>query len=677
MKNNWSDTFRSLLRQYPLCAIAIALIAGILGGNSFTLPLWIPCLICASMFIAMLLTANKKIFTAFAAVFFIALGLGLINLKEQKQYKISDEIGTFQLLINDFPTIKSSSVSVESILSDDAGTHKIMLRLKRDSLSENLTLGDIILTSGTLSLPRQLNPESFDYGKYLVSQGYSASLYSYSWQLVGHTEAQHDIRTWGRRQQHRITEYYKERGFKSRELGVLSALTIGERDLLDNDTRTAFSAAGAMHVLAVSGLHVGIIYLILINIFTLFGRAKPLRKETLLQLVQSACIIIILWGYAIVTGLSPSVVRATLMFSLGEIGRAMHRTGFGLNIVGASATITLLINPLSLFTISFQLSYCAVISILTFGQKIEPYATYWLKHTKTDSKLKRYSKTALKYFIDLIVISIAAQLGTMPLTLYYFNQFSTWFCLTNIFVLPFAQFIAFYSLVFLPFAPAVPQYVYQILCDYIFWIESLPHSTIKIWINLPQMLIIFGIIIAAYRQRWHYVAAALTLILTLTILHTQHINSKRQELIFYADRKADIVQIISGTSQTILTNDTAEAKHITEQINLKYGIKESHLSYIPQAINADEIGKTIFITDSVLVGNTIPHPIECDLLYVGNIGRVGADRLLDMFETKKVLLGGTMKTYKRQQFIKECSNRGIQTHNLITDGAFIINQKYQ
>lgn len=656
-----------------MVAIATALVTGILAGYGCEINIAIAAITGAVSLIGMFLTRKTAFFTACAAVFFISLGSGLITVKQQQQkLDINDRNEVFQLLISDYPTIKNNSVRVESRLIDNSGKeHKIMFSTVLDSASRQLTIGDFIVVNGQLSLPRPLNPEGFDYGRYLKMQGYSASVYSTSWQLLRHTGMPKGLQAWGRRQQHRVTEYYKKCGFEDRELGVVCALTIGERDFLDDDTRSAFSKAGAIHVLAVSGLHVGIIYGILLLIFTLFGRFKPRRDEWWLAAIQSAVIIVLLWSFAIITGLSPSIVRATLMFSLGEIGRNLHKTDFGLNIVGASAVISLIVNPLALFSVSFQLSYSAVISIMTIGQKFDRWATIPLKRTKEDKLPLRICKRIARYITGILTISIAAQIGTLPLTLYYFKQASIWFWLTNLFVLPFAQWIAFYILILLPFCPEIPRFAYQIMCDYIFWIESLPHSTIQLWIGSGQTILLFCILITAYHKRLHYIAAVLTLVFIGTYVYQQHTNRNTRELIIYADRKADVIQLINGNDQTLLTNDSARAQYLTAQTGLKHNLNAATTDSTTKALIINKIGKVIIINDSILQNKTLTEPAPCNILILGDIGHVGAERLLSNIDCNEIILLGTMKTWKRKQFIQICKSNNIPYHDVITQGAVI------
>lgn len=216
--------------------------------------------------------------------------------------------------------------------------------------------------------------------------------------------------------QQRLVGRYAELGITGAELGTLSALTLGYRAHLDRQVKHAFMAAGAMHVLAVSGLHTGILLSVLLSLFTFFGYYRPLYEEHSKQVVLTFVLIVLLIGYAFLTGCSPSVVRSVWMASLGLVAVVLRRRSAIFNVIFASAFFILLLHPGDLFSVSFQLSYAAVLAIVLFMDGWERL----VPHT------------------GLIGVSIAAQLGTLPIALHYFGQMSNYFLLTNILVIPMA-----------------------------------------------------------------------------------------------------------------------------------------------------------------------------------------------------------------------------------------------
>ena len=177
-----------------------------------------------------------------------------------------------------------------------------------------------------------------------------------------------------------------------------------------------------MHILAVSGLHTGIVWGLIVWLLTLGGLAKPLCEQRVWQAILTTVTLIALWTYAFVTGLSPSVMRSALMVTIVEVGWLFRRNVVGMNTLAAAAVIILLIRPLTLWSVSFQLSFAAVASLILVGS--------WLQqHTILRGKLRQYIG-------GLLIMSFAAQIGTLPLTLHYFGQTSNYFALTNLVVVP-------------------------------------------------------------------------------------------------------------------------------------------------------------------------------------------------------------------------------------------------
>ena len=207
--------------------------------------------------------------------------------------------------------------------------------------------------------------------------------------------------------------------------GIISAITLGKKDGIDRETKQLFSMSGGSHVLAVSGLHVGIIYMIMLWLTALL----PRRRMTII--IFHTITILCLWIYAFICGLPASVVRSALMFSLMSVAVIIERNNVSLNAVFASAFIMLMYKPLYLFDVGFQLSYAAVISIMLFYPKLHSVLT--LKNR------------LLSVVWSMICVSVAAQIGTLPLTVYYFHQIPTYSLLTNFLVIPAAFLIIYLS----------------------------------------------------------------------------------------------------------------------------------------------------------------------------------------------------------------------------------------
>ena len=290
--------------------------------------------------------------------------------------------------------------------------------------------------------------------------------------------------------QERLYGRLKAAGLEGDELATVGALTLGYKKDLDKELRRHFQASGAAHVLAVSGLHTGIIYGLLIGLLTLGGRWKPLYEEKWKRRCLGAIIIAVMWGYAWLTGLTPSVVRAVLMVTIFEIGRMIYRQAFSLNTVAAAAVLILLVRPTDLWSVSFQLSFAATAAIVILVK-----GSLFHSLPVREGLLKR----SILYVLGLIVVSLAAQLGTLPITMYYFGQISNYFLLTNLIVLPIATFLVPFGLATLALGGSwagvlVGKTTWALawaMNHSVGWIESLPGSTTKVSIGLGMVAVYY------------------------------------------------------------------------------------------------------------------------------------------------------------------------------------------
>lgn len=302
---------------------------------------------------------------------------------------------------------------------------KVLAYLSRDSSATGLQYGDIILFSGIISgIEAPLNPGQFDYKNFMALKGIRfqtylsgndyKKLYSPSWKgLKGLSlQIRSDIK---RRTEHLIKD--------PENAAIAIAMLLGDDQLLSREQQTSFSSAGATHVLCVSGLHVGIVYLLL---GALLGRLKA-RKWT--NVLRVTLLITGIWSYALITGMSPSVMRAATMLTFIISGQILRQKPNIYNSIGASAFFLMLINPCIIMGVGFQLSYLAVLGIVSIQPMMYNllYSRYWLPD-------KVWA---------LITVSLAAQIGTAPLAIHYFNQFPVYFLLTNIIVVPLSSLILY------------------------------------------------------------------------------------------------------------------------------------------------------------------------------------------------------------------------------------------
>ena len=280
--------------------------------------------------------------------------------------------------------------------------------------------------------------------------------------------------------QKRLYGRLESAGLSGDELATTGALTLGYKEDLDPELKHHFQASGAAHVLAVSGLHTGIIYGLLLWFLTLGGRFKPSYENKIGRRLISIAIIAVMWGYAWLTGMTPSVVRAVVMVTIFEVGRMVYREAISLNSIAAAAVLILMIHPYDLWSVSFQLSFAATAAIVMLVSSLRHDGTTILRRSRI-----------LRYFVGIIVVSFAAQLGTLPITMYYFGQISCYFLLTNLIVLPIAAMLVPCGLVTIALGGSTlglisGKITYALawaMNHSVGWIESLPGSTVATHIN--------------------------------------------------------------------------------------------------------------------------------------------------------------------------------------------------
>lgn len=387
------------------------------------------------------------------------------------------------------------------------GSSRLLLYLQKDSLPMP-QMGDILLVQTKVERGDTLG--DFDYGHYLRMQGIVGSAWAYrkNWQIIGHQEID-GLRAKAERCQRWLHKQYKKLGLKDTELGILSALTLGYREELDKEVQQSFSIAGAMHILAVSGLHTGIVWGMIVWLLTLGGILKPKYEQRVWQCILTVITLVALWTYAFITGLSPSVMRSALMVTFVELGWLLRREVSSINSLAAAAVIILIINPLALWSVSFQLSFAAIMAIIFVAQRMQQRVVF--------------QGQIGQYIGGLLIVSIAAQIGTLPLTLYYFGQTSNYFALTNLVVIPMAFVLLLLGIGALAMSwCVVGEWLGQAAqgCTYglracVEWIEGLPYSTTHIELGNISVVLCYGAVACALlmmrgeKVKWGWLAGVI------------------------------------------------------------------------------------------------------------------------------------------------------------------------
>lgn len=380
----------------------------------------------------------------------------------------------FEGVVLGFPAEKPNSVALELDLvaaADSADrtralNTKIIAYVHPDLRADTLLPGDRAVFRKVPEPHRKaLNPHQFDYGKYLIYQGFSATVYLKDNAVFHRPESPpFSVRTFFEKYRGNAIALFEERDIAPAESGVIAALVLGKRDMVLEEIRQAFTDAGTVHILAVSGLHVGIIYLFAAF---LIGKVFPKKRGRWIRLVFCLGI---LWLYAGIAGFSPSVLRAATMFTFIAAGREFGRFGNVYNMLGVSAFLLLLADPFLIGSVGFMLSYLAVAGIVMLHPVI--YSA-WVAPT---------------WFLDkvwsLTAVSVSAQIATFPVTVHFFHQFPNYFLFSNLLVIPLATVLLYAGLlcILLSWVPylsdllfLVTQWVARGLNEGVLLFGKLPH----------------------------------------------------------------------------------------------------------------------------------------------------------------------------------------------------------
>ena len=671
--------------------MSVALIIGILCFEILKLPsVFLVVLLILGIGFMLIFAGIKKIKSRYKFDFLFGIGFLLIiicfgyyfasqNAKDLK-FNHNDKAGIYQITLTDFPSEKARSVLVYAkakSFSDSVKTEildaKIVLYLQKDSNSINLKTGDKLLISTILSAPKKKNnPDEFDYEKSLLRKGVVASGYvaSGDWQKIGEEESFSLIRT-AQKCRLYLLNIYREMKIPDDEFGVAASLTLGYKDAISPELRESFSVTGAAHILAVSGMHVGIIFMVL-NFFFSF-----LDKNDKTKRYKSLIIILLLCFYAFITGLPPSACRAVFMFSLMSFGSVISRKTYTYNSVFCSAFILLIINPMWLFDVGFQFSYSAVLAIIYFEPKI--------------SNLLTINNKPLKYLWQLTSVSLAAQLGIAPFSIFYFHQFPHYFLLANFIVIPAASFII-YSAVFLFLVSKIPiinilaafilEWIIKIMLYGVKFIETFPNTLSISWLSGTQVLLLYLIIVTIgflfYKLKMKYlVCLAFFSILFISTVLTHNIdNQKFNQLTIFNDNRNFTLNIIDKNQNFVYTSDFENAEKISEMFWIHHSCK----SPIFQEIDTVEFAKIIqfnqqnfvILTNRRIFRKLPESPLEVDYLVVNKNIYPSNDIFELYFRPKTLITTGDVYENNDKKFADLAKENGINFYSISKNGAFIL-----
>jgi len=414
--------------EVPFLRLVVPFGAGIIISD-FSGHDWLPGILCcvtaiAGIFVSVIFHDKRGSALFGVWLFLLLAGTGyMLHQTEVKNFSGLPEKEDYYLIrLKDYPEKKTKSYSFYAAIiatGEDLSLHpkgNILIYLSSDSIAEKLKPGDRLFVKIT---PKPTvnngNPCEFNYKRYLAGHKIWHYAFLKADEIVSLTSSSgRSIGEYSLTAARKMVQSFSSAGLKGDNLGLVTAMTIGEKEFLGREYLTSFSRAGVMHVMAVSGMHVGMISLFLSWILFFMKRKMAMARVVI--------ILIVLWAFAFLTGLSPSVMRATLMFSFLQAGSLLKRPGSSLNLLLASAFILMAARPSVLFEAGFQLSYIAVLFIIIFYEPLY--------------RLVRVKNRIGDYIWQMIAVSLVAQAGTFPLVARLFNTFPLLFLVSNLVIIP-------------------------------------------------------------------------------------------------------------------------------------------------------------------------------------------------------------------------------------------------
>ena len=535
---------------------------------------------------------------------------------------------------------------------------RILLNVRKDSLNHSFEIGTHLQIKGSLyqNSPAK-NPNQFDYGKYLENKQIYAQMYADASDIKMGSITEKDVWYYTAKLRTKIIRNLEKTHFNKAELHVAIALILGQQQDISPEIIRDYQFAGAVHILSVSGLHIGFILLFVTFILKPFPNT---RRGSFIKLI---IILLSISSFGFIAGLAPSVLRSVTMFSFVAIGMYLRRSTNIFHTLLVSMLLILLFEPSFLFDVGFQLSYVALFFIL------------WLQPLL--SQLWMPKTVISKYFWDILTVSFAAQIGAFPLSIYYFHQFPGLFFVTNLVIIPFLSIIMGLGVLVMVLAAfdTIPLFLVQFLEWSIFILNKIINSIASleqfiiqdIPFNWQLLLSVYVLLIATII--WfkkpsfnRMVLAMLTLIVfQITYFQTHGTVQNQTELVIFNTKKSSLIAERNGENITVYANDsllksvsknkTFASYSMGNFSSLKAKKKLQNLIYFN--------GKKILIVDSVAV---YPKNSRPDIVVLTQSPKINFERFLQTTKPKMVVADGSNFRTIQKLWKATCLKQKIPFH---------------
>lgn len=532
----------------------------------------------------------------------------------------------------------------------------------------------LLIKKAPAAIAANQNPGSFNFQLYSKRQQIYSSIYltdkdfrllqkpsSDSWRLQLHHCRQYVLQ--------QLANYIPNK----ESLGIAQALLIGYRAELDREILQAYSDTGLVHIIAISGMHLGMIYGLCM---ILFGWMDKLY----LKWLKTIIILCIIWGFTLITGAGPSITRAAVMFSCLLLGNILQQKTEPINNLAAAALMLLLYDPNMLYDVGFQLSFTAVLSIMIFYPLI--FRWFW------------YSNLLIKYLWSLIAVTLAAQIFTTPIAIYHFHQFPNYFLFANLIAIPLSGIILYAEIALIiiakwkiaaqPLATGIDACI-QFMNTTTERIAALPGALTE-HINLPISILILVYIFITSTTAWlmytkaTYRWATIISLSSILVLHSinQIKNQQQFQLIVCNLPKTGLSMVTEGQQFSLIGDSTVwQDAQLYQQyirpIRTHYQVKPGKLSSVRWEYNLlSSSTKSVVFVHQAKPNNPPAKPQKIDALIITGNPKLYIKELVQIFSPEVIVFDSSNPQWKINYWKKDCDKLHLRHHSVPEKGAFVM-----
>lgn len=663
--------------QFPLARITIGFVIGLLVVFYFKPDLgWVFFLlfVAFSTFVFAYFRSKRNLVNPFyfgVATYFLAFNMGTsTQIIHTASFQSTNYIhhksifeGPHLVSVTIREKLRSSSFNDRYIvlvnqIDGKVSTGKLLLNVRKDSLAPSLIIGNHLQINGNLykSSPAK-NPNQFDYGKYLENKQIYAQMYADASEIQIGSIIKKDVWYYTSKLRTKIIRNLENSNFSKTELHVAIALILGQQQDISPEIIKDYQFAGAVHILSVSGLHIGFILLFITFLLKPFPNT---RKGSFIKLI---IILFSLLSFGLIAGLAPSVLRSVTMFSFVAIGMYLRRSTNIFHTLLVSMLLILLVQPSFLFDVGFQLSYLALFFIL------------WLQPLL--AQIWKPKNAIGNYFWDIITVSFAAQIGTLPLSIFYFHQFPGLFFVTNLIIIPFLSLIMALGVLVMLLAAFdfVPVFLAKSLEWSIYFLNKIINTIASIeqfifrdipfnWqLLLSLYLVLIATIIWFKKPSFNRLALALVTIVVFQIAYFKiHWTVRNQnELVIFNSKNNTLIVERNGSSITLYACDSILKIANKNQAFMYYAM--GNFSSLKTKKKIQNLlyfnGNKILILDSLGVYPLNSHP---DIVLFTQSPKINFERFLQTTKPKIVVADASNFRTLQKLWKATCLKQKIPFH---------------